>query len=69
MHVLYGGRKMVYCCSYCRYVFERDEAQTSCPDCGKKFIRHATGKEIEEYIQFQREFYPEKDLRATSLAG
>lgn len=35
---------MIYCCSNCRYVFEEDAEPGYCPDCGKDYIRYATGK-------------------------
>lgn len=54
---------MIYCCGNCRYVFERDTEPKYCPDCGKDYIRYATGKEIQEYLEFQREFYPEKQIK------
>ncbi len=31
----------------------------SCPDCGAKDIRPATDMESEEYLAYQREFYPQ----------
>lgn len=31
-----------------------------CPDCGKEYIRYATKKEIDEYIGYQKEFYPDR---------
>ena len=48
--------KMIYCCSNCRYVFEEDAEPGYCPDCGKDYIRYATGKEIQEYLEYQKEF-------------
>ena len=55
--------KMIYCCSNCRYVFEEDAEPGYCPDCGKDYICYATGKEIQEYLEYQKEFYPEKVIR------
>ncbi len=58
---------MIYCCSNCRYVFERDTEPKYCPDCGKDYIRYANGKEIQEYLEFQREFYPEKKIKSAVM--
>ncbi|MBQ9614619.1 MAG: hypothetical protein IJV14_18830 [Lachnospiraceae bacterium] len=51
---------MIWCCSSCRYVFERENEPMYCPDCGKEYIRYASKSEREEYFRYQREFYPEK---------
>ncbi len=42
-----------------------------CPDCGKEYIRYATKEEIDEYIGYQKEFYPEKaqKMLPASIAG
>ena len=53
-------KTMMYCCSNCRYVFKGSREQRYCPDYGKEYIRHATKKEIDEFIGFQREYHPEE---------
>ena len=60
---------MIYCCSTCRYVFERERQPVHCPDCGKEYIRYATKKEIDEYMSFQREFYPDRWKKAEPVAA
>ncbi len=62
---------MIYCCSTCKYVFERSTFPMYCPDCGKEYIRYATKEEIDEYIGYQKEFYPEKaqKMLPASIAG
>lgn len=62
-------KKMVYCCSSCRYVFERDSQPMYCPDCGKEYIRYATKAEIDEYIGYQKEFYPDRWKKMVPVAA
>ncbi len=50
----------IYTCSTCKYTFERTERPATCPDCGADTIRDATLPERQEYLQNQREFYPER---------
>jgi rRNA maturation endonuclease Nob1 len=40
---------MIYCCDYCRFVFERMGETDACPDCGKSAVREANAAEKEEY--------------------
>lgn len=40
---------MLYVCTACRYMFEKDDAVTQCPDCGKYAVQAALPDEIREY--------------------
>ena len=43
--------KTLYACEtrICRFLFESEEEPERCPDCGKKNIRLANEREIQEY--------------------
>lgn len=41
--------KQLYACDACKYLFESENEETQCPDCGKIAVRPATQDEIEEY--------------------
>lgn len=40
---------MLYVCTACRYMFEKDAEVTQCPDCGKFAVHAALPHEAEEY--------------------
>ncbi len=50
---------MVLCtCNECRFMYP-GSLRMSCPDCGAKDTRIASREEKEEYLRYQREFYPQ----------
>ena len=47
---------MYFRCGKCRYTFENPEKPERCPDCGSKTVQEADVSEIEEYLNFRKEF-------------
>ena len=50
---------MICTCNECRFMFKGSNSMKRCPDCGAENIRPATDMEYEEYLAYQKEFYPQ----------
>ena len=55
--IVNGGRKMIYICRECKFLFESNEEVDRCPDCGKMAVQEADEKEKTEY--YERKRHPE----------
>ena len=51
--------KVLYACETkdCRFLFECEEEPERCTECGKKNIRLANEREIQEYERRKKEFH------------
>ena len=49
------GFYMLICtCEHCRYIFRYPLMPSICPDCGSKYIRKASNKEMHDYYRIQK---------------
>ena len=45
----------MYVCAKCKFAFERRGDVDACPDCGHPNVKHASDKEVEEYLRNREE--------------